>query len=251
MPSPAGPFSLMLGKNSPRYDPRTLQYARYRTVGIPPTPPQAHWGNRLPFGMLGNDGAGDCVEAGYAHGAQIMCDRAGHPWVPTTKETIGSYSALAGYVPGDPSTDNGTDMLSACKFWQSAGLGGHLISAYMSASPQNPTEVKEAVAFYGGLYLGAALPLSAQNQVGTLWEVTSGPDAAAGSWGGHCVWVSGYDAEFVWCVTWGQLQAMTWDWLHTYADEAYVLLSRDWLRAGGFSPSGLAWGALQADLANL
>jgi hypothetical protein len=241
----------VLGKKPPRYDPRTLQYARYRTPTIPAIPAQAHWGNNIAYGMLGNDSAGDCVEAGYAHGSQIMCFRAGHPWEPTTAETIGSYSALSGYVPGDPATDNGTDMLSACGYWRSPGLAGHVINAYMQVSPQNPAEVAESVAFYGGLYLGVALPVAAQAQVGTVWQVTSGADAQAGSWGGHCVWVTGYTSTLLWCCTWGTLQAMTWDWLHTYADEAYVLLSRDWLHTSGFSPSGLAWGQLQADLANL
>lgn len=241
----------MLGKKAPRHDPRTLQYARYRTPAIQAAPAQAHWGNGIGYGMLGNDRAGNCVEAGYAHGSQIMCAHAGHPWEPTTAETIGAYSAMTGYVPGDPSTDQGTDMLTACGYWKNPGLAGHVIDAYMAANPQNVAEVREGVAFYGGLYLGVALPVSAQAQVGSVWEVTSGPGAQAGSWGGHCVWLTGYTSELLWCCTWGTLQAMTWDWLHTYADEAFVFLSQDWMRASGFSPSGLAWGQLQADLANL
>ena len=78
-----------------------------------------------------------------------------------------------------------------------------------------------------------------------------GRPSQPGSWGGHCVPLSGYDANKIWCVTWGALQPMTWQFLSTYCDEAYVLLSQEWMEASGVSPSNLAWGQLMADLANL
>ena len=239
-----------LGKKDARHDPRTLRLADYRT-GALTAPAQAHWGHGLPFTMLANDSVGDCVEAGYAHQVQVWCDRAGQPFVPTDAEALGAYSAITGYNPDDPSTDQGTDMLTACNYWRSTGMAGHEVTAYLSVSAQNRGEVSESVAFYGGLYLGLALPTSAQSQVGATWTVLTGPDAAAGSWGGHCVPVTGYDEDILWVCTWGALQAMTWDFLATYCDEAYVLLSKDWQETSGTSPSGLAWGQLQADLANL
>jgi hypothetical protein len=239
-----------LGKKAPRRDPRTLKLADYRTGSLS-APPQAHWGHGLPFAMLGNDAYGDCVEAGFAHQVQMWCDRAGQPFVPDDAETLGAYTAITGFNPADPVTDQGTDMLTACNYWRSPGLAGHEITAYLSVSPKDRGEVSEAVAFYGGLYLGLALPLSAQNQLGEVWTVVTGPDAAAGSWGGHCVVASGYDDNVVWFISWGKIYAMTWDFFATYCDEAYVLLSRDWMRASGVSPSGLAWGQLQGDLANL
>ncbi len=238
------------GKKPPRHDPRTLRYAAYRTSFTPVAPVQAHWGRNLPFTPLGNTQYGDCAEAGYAHQVQVWCDRAGHPFVPDDTETLGAYSAITGFNPADPSTDQGTDMLSACQFWKATGLGGHQVYAYLSLQMAQ-WAIREAIALYGGCYIGLALPLSAQGQAGGVWAVTTGPDAEAGSWGGHCVNLTGYDQDMLWCSTWGALQAMTWEWLETYLDEAFVLLSRDWLRASGQSPSGLAWGALQADLANL
>jgi hypothetical protein len=239
-----------LGKKNARHDPRTLRLADYRT-GTLTAPAQAHWGHGLPFTMLGNDNAGDCVEAGYAHHVQVWCDRAGHPFTPTDAEALGAYSAITGYNPADPSTDQGTDMLTACNYWRSTGMAGHEITAFLSVPPRQQGLVKESVAFYGGLYLGVQLPLSAQAQVGDIWKVVTGPDAAAGSWGGHCIAVTGYDENILWVCTWGRLQAMEWDFLATYGDEAFVLLSKDWQETSGTSPSGLAWGALQADLANL
>jgi hypothetical protein len=239
-----------LGKKPAVQDPRTLKLSRYLTGTLVP-PPVAHWGHGLPFTMLSNDVYGDCVEAAYAHHVQVWCDRAGNPFVPTDAEALGAYSAMTGFNPADPSTDQGTDMLTACKYWQATGMAGHEVTAYLSVPPQQQAEVKTSVAFYGGLYLGVQLPLSAQSQVGATWTVVTGPDAVAGSWGGHAIAVTGYDENILWACTWGKLQALTWDWLSVYGDEAFVLLSRDWQETSGTSPSGLAWGQLQADLANL
>ena len=244
-------MAMKLGKKPARHDPLTLHYGDYRTASLPPVPAEAHWGHGLPFAELGNDVYGDCVEAGFAHQVQVWSGRAGTPFVPTEAEALDAYSAITGFSPDNPASDQGTDMLTACQYWKSTGIAGHEVTAYLSVPPTQPGYIREAVALYGGAYVGVALPLSAQSQVGSLWTVTSGLDAAAGSWGGHCIPLCGYDAESLWCVTWGALQRMTWDWLQTYCDEAYLLLGRDWCEADGQSPAGLAWGALSADLANL
>ncbi len=239
-----------LGKTAARQDSRTLAYASYRT-GTATAPPQAHWGRGLPFTVLGNAQYGDCVEAGYAHQVQIWGDRSGHPFVPTDAEALGAYTAITGFNPNDPNTDKGTEILSALGYWKSTGLGGQKITAYATVNAQGQAEISESIAWYGGAYIGLQLPLSAQDQVGTQWTVTTGPNAVAGSWGGHCVPLSGYDKDQLWCVTWGALQSMTWDFLTTYCDEAYVMLATDWIAASGEAPSRLAWGQLLADLANL
>ena len=239
-----------LGKKAARHDPRTFAYGDYRTAAEA-APPQAHWGHGLPFAMLGNAQYGDCVEAGYAHQVQIWGDRAGHTFVPTDAETLGAYTAITGFNPRDPSTDQGTEILAAVGYWKSTGLGGQKITAYASVNPLDATQVKESIGWYGGAYIGVQLPLSAQSQVGTQWAVTTGSDAVAGSWGGHCVPLCGYDQNQLWCVTWGALQSMTWEFLATYCDEAFVLLATDWIAASGLSPSRMAWGKLLADLANL
>jgi hypothetical protein len=63
----------------------------------------------------------------------------------------------------------------------------------------------------------------------------------AGSWGGHCIPLWGYDSNQLWCVTWGALQSITWQFFTTYCDEAFVLLATDWIAASGQAPSHLAW----------
>lgn len=239
-----------LGKKPARHDTRTFAYAKYRT-GAATAPQRAHWGHGLPFAMLDNDKYGDCVEAGYAHQVQLWRDRAGDPYVPADTDVLAAYTALTGFNPNEPSTDRGTDILAALKYWKSTGMAGHKITAYAKLNPLNQNEMSEAIAFFGGAYIGLALPISAQAQVGKEWVVTTGKDAAAGSWGGHCVPLVGYGPTEIWCVTWGTEQRMTWEFVTTYCDEAYVMLSQEWMETSGESPSKLAWGQLLADLANL
>jgi hypothetical protein len=241
-----------LGKKPARRDPRTLRLADYRTTpaGLL-APPEAHWGHGLSYDGLGNTKYADCVEAGFAHQVQVWCDRAGTSFTPTAAQALGAYSAITGFSPGNPDSDQGTDMLTACQYWQDTGLAGHEVTAYLSVSATEPDLIRDSVAFYGGCYTGLAMPLTAQDQVGETWTVGTGADAAAGSWGGHCVVITGYSAGLFWCVTWGALQAMTTEFVQVYCDEAYCLLSKDWTESGGVSPSGLAWGQLQADLAAL
>ena len=61
----------------------------------------------------------------------------------------------------------------------------------------------------------------------------------------------GYNATGPICVTWGALKQMTWEWWATYAEEAYALLSPDWLRATGTDPAGVDWARLEAAMRGL
>ena len=57
----------------------------------------------------------------------------------------------------------------------------------------------------------------------------------------------GYDANYITCITWGVLHKMTWAWFHYYCDEAYALVSNDWIKSTGLTPTGLTLAALEAD----
>jgi hypothetical protein len=172
---------------------------------------------------------------------------------PTDAETLAAYSAITGFNPGNPSSDRGTVLLDALNYWVNTGFPGaaNKAQAFMQMNPMSTAEVQESVYYYGGAYIGLQLPVSAQDQVGTCWTVGTGASAQAGSWGGHCVPITGYDGNHLWCVTWGNLQEMDWQFFNTYCDESYVVLSQDWMKVTDRSPSGLAWGNLLADLANL
>src|SRR5487761_1638078 len=94
-----------------------------------------------------------------------------------------------------------------------------------------------AITLFGGVYIGLALPNTAQTQ--DVWDVSpnGGADAKKGSWGGHCVFVPQYDEHGFTCITWGKLKTMTLAFWKKYCDEAHVLFGQNWLTAQG-SPAG-------------
>ena len=100
----------------------------------------------------------------------------------------------------------------------------------------------------GGLYIGLALPLSAQREQTWDWNGSLTGDDRPGSWGGHAVDVVRYSAGSLTAVTWGRLQDLTWPFWDRYVDEAYCILSNDFLSSKR-APNGFDLDALKADLA--
>ena len=112
---------------------------------------------------------------------------------------------------------------------------------------ERPRLVQSAAWIFGGLYIGLQLPLSAQYQETWDWNGSLTGDDRPGSWGGHAVDVVRYGAAGLTVVTWGSLKAMTWSFWDRYCDEAYCILSRDFLD-GDRAPNGFDLAALRADL---
>jgi hypothetical protein len=148
---------------------------------------------------------------------------------------------------GDESTDQGCDMLTACKRWRAEGLAGHKIEAFAGLNPRRIDELKLSISSFGSANLGFNLPLSAQDQ--KRWEIDdSNPSRSrVGSWGGHCVTAVKYNDSHVGVVSWGVLLEVSWPFVLRYMDEAYALLSPDWMN-GEHSPAGLDIATLRADL---
>lgn len=239
-----------LGRKAIKTDTRTLKLAKYLTAALPAPPAARDWTHGITnFGMMRNDVLGDCTIAGCGHAVQL--------WTANTSSEVtlnddvieSTYSAWDGYVPGNPSTDNGGVELDVLTDWRKSGLAGHTLIGFVAANVKNLTEIRQTIALFGGAYIGLALPLTAQNQ--TMWNVV--PDdgtgtSAAGSWGGHCVYVPAYTPSTFTCITWGGPLTMTVAFFSAYCDEAYALFGADWLKAG-MAPSGFNQQQSTADLA--
>lgn len=200
--------------------------------------------------MLANDRFSDCVEAAAGHSIHIWTANAqSSPTVVTEHDVLTAYSAITGFNPNDPATDQGTNELDALNYWRKTGIAGHKIQAYAQINPKSKSQVKYAIDLFGVAYIGVALPLTAQTQ--PYWHVTRGQGANAkpNSWGGHGIACTGYTKSRVQFITWGQVMEMTWGFFVTYVDEAYALLSMpDWFTASGATPNGFNLPQLQADL---
>jgi hypothetical protein len=257
-PSRIDPRKLKLGKQAARHDPRTLLLASYVTPVLP-TPPASFdlTAKVKSWGMMVNDQIGDCTCAAAGHLLMEWTANAGKKmFTPTDKQIIAAYSAITGYNPATGANDNGAVEIDVLNYWRQSGIAGHKIGAYVALEPANHIHVMDSVYVFEGCYIGLQLPISAQAQVQNHqpWSVPPGGpagDGKPGSWGGHAIPVVAYDARGVTVVTWGALQAMTWTFWEAYCEEAYAILSNDYLDGKKQAPQGFSLQQLQADLTDL
>jgi hypothetical protein len=243
------PAAVKLGRAPKRVDKRTFKLTDYVPV-FPPIPPAKNWGDGVSnWGMMKNDMVGDCAFAGMGH--IIMLDTAanGNLFTPSDDDVIGAYSAVTGYVAGDESTDKGTVLLDALNYWRQTGMAGHKILAYASISPTDIVMMKTAIYLFGGIYVGVDLPITAQSQA--VWTVNGDGtgNSRPGSWGGHCISLGAYDQQFFGCVTWGRNKYMTQPWWTLYGEEAYAVITEDWVPPAGAAPNSFNMDQLKTDLA--
>jgi hypothetical protein len=207
--------------------------------------------------MMENDQLGDCTCAAAGHLIMEWTANAGKKMVtPTDKQIVAAYSAITGYNPATGANDNGAVEIDVLNYWRQSGIAKHKIGAYVALEPSNHIHIMDSVYIFEGCYIGLQLPVSAQAQVQNHqpWSVPPGGptgDGKPGSWGGHAVPVVAYDARGVTVVTWGALQAMTWSFWEAYCDEAFAIISTDYLDDKQESPAGFNMQQLQSDLADL
>jgi len=249
---------LKLGKGVARHDPRTLCLASYTTAALPVPPPSFDLTAKVKaWGMMDNDQIGDCTCAAAGHLLMEWTANAKKKmFTPTDKQIVAAYSAVTGYDPVTGSNDNGAQEIDVLNYWRQSGIAGHKIGAYAALEPSNHNHVMDSVYVFEGCYIGVQLPISAQAQTQNHqpWSVPPGGttgDGKPGSWGGHAVPVVAYDSRGVTVVTWGALQVMTWSFWASYCDEAYAILSNDYLDGKKKAPQGFCMRQLQQDLADL
>jgi len=257
-PTRVDPKKLKLGKQLARHDPRTLLLASYVTPALPAPPVQLDLTPKInSWGMMENDQLGDYTCAAAGHLIMEWTTNSGKKMVtPTDKQIVAAYSAITGYNPATGANDNGAVEIDVLNYWRQSGIAAHKIGAYVALEPSNHIHIMDSVYIFEGCYIGLQLPVSAQAQVKNHqpWSVPPGGptgDGKPGSWGGHAVPVVAYDARGVTVVTWGALQVMTWSFWEAYCDEAYAIISTDYLNDKQESPAGFNMQQLQADLADL
>ena len=234
---------------------RGLNLADYVTSEAAAVPASRMWLPGIPYGFMGNDTLNDCVEAAMGHAIQIFTYDARPPASPAgsraSDATIEAlYSTVTGYVPGNPATDVGSTIDAGLAYWQVQGIAGHKLTACPFIISYQTGLIRQAINWFGLIDIGVELPISAQAQIGGIWDVPPGGatgDGAVGSWGGHSFVVGGFDATYLYGVPWNGIQRMTWAFFATYCDQVYALVDKDWLMKSGKTPSGLNLAQLLAD----
>lgn len=207
--------------------------------------------------ILLNDEFGCCViSAGY-HILGTLTGNAGELFVPTREQVIHDYSAIGGYVPGDPNTDNGCYMAQAIQYWSSPPpkgfVNGSDLVGWIAVNANDKVECKSAVYLFENLFMATGLP--------DYWVGRGMPRGDGFTWGtagpfdwnnGHAIMAMGYNAQGVKVDTWGMLGTVTWPALAKYFSqnnygELYALLSKDIInKAKAKAPNGLDWDQLTA-----
>lgn len=240
-----------LGRHKSPHDKRTIHFADVVSGTLPAFPEQLAQDASIPdeTSQYANDHVGDCTVASFAHLEEVWTSNGQFRRLLTTEEVISFYSLVAGYSPDDTETDRGANMMDVLRSLRSVGIGAdkRRIEAYVKIDHRDVDHVKSAINLFGGVYVGADLPVSAETALEKRqeWSIT---DDAAGAWGGHCMSASRYDRRGVTFRTWGKLQFADWSWWHAYVDECWAIVDQDWLRQDGLAPNGLNIGKLRTFL---
>lgn len=234
-------------------DPRTLHLDTYTTPDLPAPPTRTDWMNQITaWPMLGNDRIGDCVLVTCAHLIQGWTRYAsGTEVLIPERDVIDAYARITGYNPQTGDGDNGTLTLPALNFWRKTGVGGHRITAFVKVDHHNDVAVRQAANLFGGLFIAAQLPRTAQTQheEGRTWTPSRGAAGRRGSWGGHALRMGGYGKTGFTVSTWGRTQKASWGFWDSYVAEAWAVLSVDWFNeASKQSPTGFDLAQLVVDL---
>jgi hypothetical protein len=246
--------ALKLGKHPPVFDTRTLQFGKYLKAQLPSPPAAENYGAKVPsWPMYANDRYGDCTCAAAGHMIQNWTANAGAEFEPSEEAVVNFYKHFVG---SSPPPDAGCNMLQVLRYWRSKGLDGHKIMAFAALEPKNTTQATDALYLLGSVYIGVALPNFAVHgeMLEIPWTVPpEGPvgEAAPNPENGHCIPAVAYDARNLYVVTWGELKSMSWQFYEAYADEAYAVLSQDFIEANEKAPEGFDVKELKKDLAGL
>ncbi len=244
-----------LGRRAPVYSRRSVTTAALLSshlarLGTAPSCSVDRLGLIKDWGVLGNDLYGCCVEADTGHDLLFRTTIAGAPIIPTTQQILALYSALTGFDPTKPDTDQGTDEQSMCDYLVSTGFLGHRADATVCIAPTDLDHIRWAIELFGSCRFGINFPASAAAQFasGQPWDVV--PDDG-GIQGRHDIRAFNYRDGIFDVITWGKAVPMTAAFAARYLEEAHAELFYDWIEANGRSPGGFDLGVLASDLNSL
>ena len=187
--------------------------------------------------MYQNNVLADCVCADTANTLILRTANASTATVVPTDDQVISLYEVFGYVPGNPTTDNGVGELDMCNYLVNTGFLGHKATATASIEPSNLSHVKWANLLFGYCRLGLNLPTYAEDQFrdGQTWDVSNSGDPSPN---GHDVPLVDFRGGMLYVYTWGVVQPMTPAAYFSWTVEAHCQIHVDWVTQQGESPSG-------------
>jgi len=221
-------------------------YLQISKLPVPPIKNAWEYAVTAPWQMMKNDQLGDCTCAAAGHMIMNWSANTSTVVTPTDDEIIQAYTAVSGYDPSNGNNDNGAVELDVLNYWKSTGIAGHKILGFATVDVQNIDQVKAAMYLFGGVYTGFNVPQFIMNDTGNHnWTQQSQDTNIIG---GHAVPLFGYGRGGATLVSWGELYTLSWQFWQTYFDEAYAIVTSDWIKSTGLSPVGIDVNGLLTDL---
>jgi hypothetical protein len=239
-------MNLKLGRKHPTR--AKLKLAKYVGHALPPPPVSCDWTMAMSqdWGMMGNDRLGDCTCAAMGHAVQVITCNGDGLVTPSDALIVQMYEQ-SGYNPADPSTDQGWTETAAMAFMCDTGLAAVKLDAFADVDQTVQREVMQAVALFGGCYIGVQITQADIDAFNAHQPWTS--TDMSNVLGGHALWLPSYFSNGIKVITWGQPQMASWDWFASHCDEAHACLFFPWVRNSvNCDPDGFDLATLNEDL---
>jgi hypothetical protein len=244
------------GRKRPRVKQLRLSFKNY-LKGQLPTPPAttSYWpkADSALRNIYLNDQLGDCVIAGGYHVVASETGNAGNLFTASNQQIISDYSAIGGYNPNDPNTDNGCDEETALAYWTNNGFAnGTRLAGSLSVDPTNQAEIAAALWLFENLIFCIELPDAwispFPSTDGFTWDIAGSPDPD----NGHSITGIDLASGGILIDSWGMKGTLTYKAIAKYCSQSAggslnVVLTPDQLAKGMTkAPNGFEW----ADLIN-
>jgi hypothetical protein len=183
-----------------------------------------------------NGRLGCCLEAACANAVLAWSTINGHPIVIKDEAVERFYENAAGYVHGDPKTDQGSEPYTLFHYWKETGWAfdskvNRLIDYADVGS--NRCIVKKSIYHYGGIICCINIPVECFDDN----NYTLNRKLTKTKLVDHAVYVAGYNANYVTFVNHGVLSMMSWEFFEKYTYNAFIILNPLWFK-DGYSPTG-------------
>jgi hypothetical protein len=205
-----------------------------------PVPERIDYTPPGPLGVMLNDKLGDCTAAGCYHARQVWTSNViGAAETEPDTAVLSWYIENTGYDPVTGMNDTGAVEQDVLTKWLRTGLPlgngeRQRLLGFVEIDPRNFRDIRRAIWECGLVYIGFEVPSDIPEAPGAVWDNCAGPID-----GGHCVILTGFDPTGFHVISWGARYIMTELFATRYIDEAYALISEDWITTTGQTLLGM------------
>lgn len=205
------------------------------TVGVPAV---SDWG------MLANDVVGDCGVAGLEHGFMACASITGESEPQATGDQAKSY-----YFTYTGGQDSGVVLSQYLAYVRRTGYFGRSVDSFAHFAVHDVPTLQTVVWLYGFAYTGIAVTQSMQEAYAAHqpWTTQLLDEPVIG---GHCIPIVAYSENYLYAITWGGVQQISYPAWHAISTEAWAVIPGELVAQSG-DGRGVDLASLRADLDRL